>query len=123
MAFTKKDAEKKNALGMYRLYAKGLSTIGYIRGVPVLRQADVKPGDLLIGVDHKQQREFMVEVIPNPNPLNVSLIHYRLVYTVNLKRKGLQVREVKNAEPACVETRQLGFREFCHAELRQKVAA
>lgn len=122
MPFQKKEI-KKNGLGMYRLYEHGRSTIGYIRGVPVLRQADVKPGDLLIGVDHKQQREFMVEVIPNPNPLNVSLIHYRLVYTVNLKRKGLQVREVKNAEPACVETSQLGFREFWHAELRQKVAA
>ena len=109
-------------LGFNRLYEKGRSTLGYIRGHKVEYQGDVSPGDLLIGVDHKNQKEFMVEVIPNPNPLNISLIHYVPVFTKESKRNGLQIKNVKNADPACVLVAELGFFEFWKAERRELAA-
>lgn len=114
--------KRTTRLGVNRTYDRGRSTVGYIKGDKVHKQSDVKPGDLMIGVDHKNQREFMVEVIPNPNPLNISLIHYRPVYTIMLKRKGLQVRDVKNAEPAAVMTGELGLQEFWIARARAVAA-
>ncbi len=110
----------KNHLGMYRLYANGRSTVGYIRGDKVENRSDVTAGDLLIGVDHKHQREYLVEVIPS---VNLSLLHYKLVYTKILKRAGLVVREVKNVEYQAVLVTELGIKEFWHAEQRLQVAA
>ena len=118
----KKEDKPKNHLGFNRLYARGQSTLGFIRGVPVAKQSDAQPGDLLISVDHKRQVEYMVRVLQNPNPLNVTLIHFEVVQTKNLKRKGLVVREVKNLEPACVQVSQLGYREFWHAQQRKLAA-
>jgi hypothetical protein len=111
--------KRTTRLGVNRMYDRGRSTVGYIKGDKVLVQSDVKPGDLMIGVDHKNQKEFMVEVIQNPNPLNISLIHFRPVYTTIGKRKGLQVKDVKNSEPSCVLTAELGLHEFWIARQRQ----
>jgi len=60
-------------------------------------------------------------VIANPNPLNLTLIHCQPVFTKILKRSGLNVRPVKNAEPQGILVS--GLHDLYKAELRQQVAA
>lgn len=121
--YQKQLIEDKNRKGLKRIYAKGTSTVGFVKGKQIAHQSDVVPGQLLIGVDHKEQREFLVEVIANPNPLNVTLIHYTPVYSVILKRKGLTVKPVKNGSPGAVLVTELGHKELWAAEQYAKLAA
>jgi len=112
--------QEKSSKGLFRLYSKGKSTLGYIRGEKITKPSEVQPGELLIVVNHQQQTENLVQVIANPNPLNISFIHCIPVYSVELKRKGLTVKNVKGADPQAIS--QLSFFEVWRANRSKAVA-
>jgi hypothetical protein len=53
---------------MIRIYAKGRPTTGWRKDERITSPQQVKPGNVLIGVNHQFEAENLYVVIPSPHP-------------------------------------------------------
>ncbi len=85
-------ATKKADKGSHRLYEKGRSTKGWIRGQQIENILQVSVGDVFVAVEHKQQSESLIQVIAT----QLESFSYQYVsHALNVK-KGDDQPKLKN---------------------------
>ena len=80
--------------GNNRRYEKGRSSKGFLRGERIEKLEQLKPGDILFNVCHKQSTESLVEVIN----VRATMFDFIFVTAHETKKKGLHLKVKKGDE-------------------------
>lgn len=84
----KAKTNKRFPKGLYRTYQGGLSTKGWTKGTRITELKHLMPGDVLIQVVHKQQKENLIQI----RKLGNGLFHYVYVRPTLSEPKGQELK-------------------------------
>jgi hypothetical protein len=107
----KAKTNKRFPKGLYRTYQGGLSTKGWTKGTRIMEPKRLMPGDVLIQIVHKQQKENLIQI----KKITANLFHYVYVRPTLSEPKGQELKAGDLVD--------LNVNEYYLAESNAKIAA